>query len=251
MSGNWSSNFASIQNTSGLQSSYINNITMDDLFNIKNDEKIDKIIKLKENILNIIQKKDDLNLIENDENYQNEEMDDLLLKIKENINVFNNKQNDLNKITDDFKKELDNIKEQINTIDNMIDFIKKLPNNYNLDETTSNIVKNMHELSKKIVSNEKISELKKNYIEKYKETKKYIHLIRNINQFNICNMCPLCFENQVDHFTNPCGHTYCKDCLKKQFNKDDDTIYQIGRNVHAHCPVCRDVIQKLHPLYFL
>jgi len=50
---------------------------------------------------------------------------------------------------------------------------------------------------------------------------------------------------------NPCGHTFCKECLKRAFNKDDVTLYEIGRNNHAHCLICRDIVRKLHKLYFL
>lgn len=251
MTSNWTSTFAPIQNITNNQSITDDVYTIDDLFNIKNDQNIEQLINIKENILNLIQKKDEINLINHDEEYKNEEIDSIILKIKEYIQSFNEKQKKLDNKSEEIEKELHIIKQNINTIENMIDFIKKLPHDYSSDELTMKIIEQMHSLSKDIISNKKIVSLKKEYINEYKEIQKYIHLIRVLNNFNTSNICPLCFTNQVDHFMNPCGHTFCKECLKKTFNKDDTTLYEIGRNIHVHCLICRDVVQKLHKLYFV
>ena len=252
MASNWGASYASFSsNSTNIGQPTLDNITMDDLFNIKKDENVEKLIQMKENTVNLIQKKDEINLIPDDDDYKNEEIDTLVEDIMKKIEIFNTKQIEMDEITNDFQEELGNIKEKISTIENMIDFVKKLPQDYKEDEESNKIVENMHQLSKKIISNEKITELKKKYITKYKELYKYIYLIRKINQFNSCNMCPLCFSNQVDHFLNPCGHTFCKECIQRVFKKDDSNIYEVGRNSHAHCPVCRDTIQKINQLYFL
>lgn len=251
MASNWISTFAPIQNTTGNQSITDNVYTIDDLFNIKKDENVDQLITVKESILELIQKKDEINLVDHDEEYKNEEIDEFILKIKDYIQSFNEKQVILDKKSEEIQKELHIIKQNINTVENMIDFIKKLPNDYSSDESTMKIIEQMHTLSKDIISNKKITVLKKGYIDEYKKIQKYLHLIRVLNNFNTSNICPLCFTNQVDHFMNPCGHTFCKECLKTNFNKDDTTLYEIGRNNHTTCPICRDTVQKLNKLYFL
>jgi len=102
---NWISTFAPIQNTTGNQSITDNVYTIDDLFNIKKDENVDQLITIKENILNLIQKKDDINLIDHDEEYKNEEIDSIILKIKEYIQSFYDKQKKLDNKSDEIQKK--------------------------------------------------------------------------------------------------------------------------------------------------
>lgn len=48
-------------------------------------------------------------------------------------------------------------------------------------------------------------------------------------------MCPVCYEDVVDHVVTPCGHTLCKKCTKK---------------VSKHtCIVCRKSIMNIIPFY--
>ena len=250
-SPSWVSTFAPIQSSSGPQSQYINTTTIDELFTINYNDETKKILDIKMNILDLIQKKDEINIIDHEKEYKNDKIKSLINDIKEKIKDFDKKQSELNNITKDFQEELDKIKENINSIDNMIDYMKKLPEDYKEDELSKQIVENMTKLSQNIFKNQKITEFKKKYIEKYKEIEEYIHLIRILNNFNTSNMCPLCFTDQVDHFLNPCGHTFCKSCLKNTFRQDDGGLLKIGRDIHTHCPMCRTVVQKINQLYFL
>lgn len=45
--------------------------------------------------------------------------------------------------------------------------------------------------------------------------------------------CPICYSNEVDVYCDPCGHTFCKKCVKSQF-----------------CYLCRIKIKKISKLYF-
>jgi hypothetical protein len=48
-------------------------------------------------------------------------------------------------------------------------------------------------------------------------------------------LCTICLERPVTHCTNPCGHTYCENCLKRQKNT---------------CFMCRTPVENTIRLYF-
>jgi hypothetical protein len=47
------------------------------------------------------------------------------------------------------------------------------------------------------------------------------------------NKCTICFNNTISHCCNPCGHTYCSDCIDKTNN----------------CYICRAIIHNKIKLY--
>ena len=48
------------------------------------------------------------------------------------------------------------------------------------------------------------------------------------------NKCSICFNNTISHCCNPCGHTYCTDCIDKTNN----------------CYICRAIIHNNIKLFF-
>jgi hypothetical protein len=48
------------------------------------------------------------------------------------------------------------------------------------------------------------------------------------------NKCSICFNNTISHCCNPCGHTYCTDCIDKTDN----------------CYICRAIIHNKIKLFF-
>ena len=67
------------------------------------------------------------------------------------------------------------------------------------------------------------------------KSERLITFIKKVNNLNQTNICPLCFTNTVDHFVDPCGHTFCKSIhnhLKK--NQQND----IGRIDNSQCCFC-------------
>ena len=223
--------------------------SIDELFNIKDDPTIQNLIKLKESTLDILQNKSDLDLDIDKNDYKNEEIDQLIEQFKKLLPEFDEKQNELQQIDESFKKEVESIRTNMKIIDAQIEFLRKLPKDYNNEDLIKEIVEKMNDYSKNIQENEKIKRIKDEYEKKRKEIQKYIYLIRKMNNFNSANMCPVCFTNQVDHFIAPCGHTYCKPCLEKMISAEN--IYEITYDSTHKCSICREGIKTVRPLFFL
>jgi hypothetical protein len=102
---------------------------------------------------------------------------------------------------------------------------------------------------------EKINILQKKYYSSYSSNSSNISTIRQniINALNMqlddknkiinglqkqlendeSNKCTICFNNTISHCCNPCGHTYCFDCINKTNN----------------CYICRGNIRNKIKLY--
>ena len=252
MTSSWISNFAGVNHT------YLptEENTIDDIFKKKEeDTNVIKMVELKELLLEIIQGKEEIDFTEEElKEIQIESMEDMntiVDKIKGIIQEFIQLQNGLNQMNDKYQSEVKILKDNISTIENMIVFLKKLPENHKNETIMKSIIDSMNQLSKKILSNEKIKEIKKDYVQKRKEIEKYIYFIKKVNNFNQCNICPLCFEKTVDHFIDPCGHTFCKGCIQKLRKNKELDLYEIGRNDNSQCCFCKEKIKTIRQLYFL
>jgi type I site-specific restriction endonuclease len=228
-----------------------NSTSLNDLFKIEDDPNIENMLKIRGVILDILNKKVELNFkeINEDENYKNEGVDELVKSLHKIISEFKKLQGELSEINEKFKNEIEKITKNMRIIEGQIDYLKKLPKEFKNEDMIKDIIDKMNVYSKSILSNEKLSNVKKEYEEKFKEIQKYIYLIRKINNFNTTNMCPVCFSNQVDHFIAPCGHTYCKTCLETLIRSED--IYNINYDNDDNCAFCREPIKIVRPLYFL
>ena len=71
------------------------------------------------------------------------------------------------------------------------------------------------ELTNTIKKNSKAESLKKEYNTYRQKINTYFEFIKKFNNFNLGQMCTICLTNRVTHFSNPCGHTYCKSCSDK------------------------------------
>jgi len=263
MTSSWISNFA------GVNQTYIptDNTNIDDIFKKREEDvNVIKMIKLKELLVDIIQSKEEIDFNEtiegddggsgsDDEGGDNDMKEDIH-KFMKTVDIFIQdflqQQRGLDQINNSFQLELKTLQQNISTIENMISFLQKLPDNHKEEQIMENIIDNMNQLSNKILKNEKIKELKKEYLEKRKIIEKYIYLIKKLNNFNHCNICPLCFTNTVDHFLDPCGHTFCKSCIQEHIRKNGELdLYQVGRNDNSQCCYCREKIKTVRQLYFL
>lgn len=68
-------------------------------------------------------------------------------------------------------------------------------------------------------------------------SKRTLHTLANFvnlsRQLSGKNMCPICYQQDVDVYCDPCGHTFCQKCVKANY-----------------CYLCRTKIQKVQKLYF-
>ena len=170
MTSSWISNFAGVNHT------YLptEENTIDDIFKKKEeDTNVIKMVELKELLLEIIQGKEEIDFTEEElKEIQIESMEDMntiVDKIKGFIQEFIQLQNGLNQMNDKYQSEVKILKDNISTIENMIVFLKKLPENHKNETIMKSIIDSMNQLSKKILSNEKIKEIKKDYVQKRKE----------------------------------------------------------------------------------
>jgi hypothetical protein len=75
--------------------------------------------------------------------------------------------------------------------------------------------------------------------------KLFIHIINNfVNKDDIDNkkLCSICFENEVDMCSVPCGHTCCSRCVISS---------RMVRSNENNCLNCRNKIESYIKLYFL
>jgi len=113
-------------------------------------------------------------------------------------------------------------------------FTKRFP-----DETiTSNLTEMEQKLSDAKESMLTPVQAKLNVIEKEVTTcKKTLHTLAGFvnlsRQLSSKNMCPICYNNDVDVYCDPCGHTFCQKCVKANY-----------------CYLCRTKIQKVQKLFF-
>ena len=126
-----------------------------------------KTLKVEEDALKntIIEcdKKDDTNSLkdmmsdiliveEKEEKEEKEDIDELYEEIKEMIPVFNKNQEELHQISEEFQKELQILRNNVSTVENMIDFLKKLPEEQKNEESMKVIIENMNQLCRKIMN---------------------------------------------------------------------------------------------------
>ena len=251
-------NFASIAQDDMMN----NSTTIDQLFYQKTEDiNVVKMLELRGEILSLIEGKDEFDCTEKEKEEIQEEGDkddlkkeitDFMDKIQKYIEEFNKLQKELEEYNETFQKEARVLYKNVSTTDTMIEFIKKIPDDQKDQENMKQIIEQMNILSKSIMDNQKMKEVRKGYIEKRKESEKMIQVIKKLNHLNHANICPLCFTNPVDHFVDPCGHTFCKECIQRHLRRNQDLdLYEIGRNDGSQCCFCREHIKTVRQLYFL
>jgi len=251
-------NFASI-----AQDDMMNNSTnIDQLFYQKNEDiNVVKMLELRGEILSLIEGKDEFDCTEKEKEEIQEkggkedlkkEITDFMDKIQKYIEEFNKLQKELEKYNETFQKEERLLRKNVSTTDTMIEFIKKIPEDQKDQENIKLIIEQMNVLSKSIMDNQKMKDIREEYLKKRKESEKMIQIIKKLNHLNHVNICPLCFTNPVDHFADPCGHTFCKECIQRHIRRNTEIdLYEVGRNDGSQCCFCRENIKTVRPLYFL
>lgn len=159
-----------------------------------------------------------------------------LIEYKNNLtNLNNQKETYDNYINNLFNNHLNiiNIINKDNKLDNSFyDYQKNIKDNYD------NWIKDVYE-----IKNKSIEENIENIEMKLKDfTYLFLYIINNIvsNKEISKNMCPICFENQIDICINPCGHTTCNKCILSNRNN----IY------NNKCFICRTPVNEYIKIFF-
>lgn len=227
----------------------------EDLFNNNNSElfKSSEVKEIKEKVLEIFLKKSDFEDSEYDElNYENEEIDDFSKKVDEYNKEFKVVQQEVETCEENLKKEIKIMNENLKKLDHFIQFVDKLDKTID-EEDKEGLLSQINKISKKLSKPDNFVKAKKDYVESRKKLLKYIYLFKKINKWNIANMCGICLEKPVDHFIDPCGHTFCEGCIKEQFRVDSiEQIKLYAERNNLKCPICRFCpVNTAKPLYFL
>ena len=210
---------------------------------------------MKNNIIDILHRRSEFKDEEYDEEkYESKEIDELYEKIKNINQEFKILQEKLHIAEETLKREIDTLNTNSKSLDTFITFLKSLSSDnpqigVSLKGETKEIIENITDLSSKLAETDSFIKAKKEYVTERKNILKHIYFLRKVNKLNITNMCVVCMEDPVTHFINPCGHTFCSNCLKSHFVVDEivnDTIYN-----DKNCPVCRKYVNSVNPLYFL
>lgn len=242
---------ASYMNYSELQPLETSIPSLSTLFqdNQPNNPHTQELIEMKETILDIINNQSEITISEED--LKNEEIEGIIEKVQGLTPNFQKLQNELSEIDKQYKDEVNAIKKKISTIDSMISFIRQISYS-NIDESDlKEMIEKMKVISQKILTNQTLTTLRESYIKKQKELQPHFSLIKYLNQWNVANMCPICFKGKVTHFLNPCGHTGCKDCLERN-RRETLTNNQLPQSDSTfECAFCRTQISSIKPLFFL
>ena len=210
---------------------------------------VSEIKSMKTNILDILSKRSDFKDEDyDDEKYENKEIDELYAKIITINHEFKIYQDKLYTAELNLKSEIDNLNSNIKKLENFITFLESLSSIEYCE--IKPLIENINDLSSKLSNLESFKKAKKEYATERKNILKYIYFLRKVNKMNVTNMCVVCMEEQVKHFINTCGHTFCKKCLENHLEMEDiDNTDTISND--KKCPVCRKYVLNVSPLYFL
>jgi hypothetical protein len=175
----------------------------EDIFNYNST-----ILSNHKNIMNIINACDNINDIDDNVN----DIED----INDNDNNNNNDNND----NDELKEIIDNYSKKMNNYIN-----KWIVNYYN---------KKINKLEMDIINQEEeLAAFRKLFI----NTTNEIIKTEKVNK----NMCPICFENEINMCAIPCGHTCCSSCVAANMR------YQ--KTIIVKCLSCRNNINEYIKMY--
>ena len=210
-----------------------------ELFEIKQD--LVKYLKNDtEEIDQFIDNKDDKN--DKDDKDTVEVMDKsdvLILKFNDFIINFKEKQDTLLKCEQELLIAINNNKQDIKTMNQLLEHTKNLTGKYIYEKSPkNNIIDKMCELGKEIKKNSNINEIKDNYVNARTDINKCLEIIKYFNGLNTGNTCSMCYSSNVNVYFDPCGHTCCEECSKKL------------PDIDKRCMICRKNIHNINKLYY-
>ena len=168
-------------------------------------------------------------------------IDELSDSLIEFMKDFNGYKNSMDEAERKMKFAIDSNQKDIEVIQTFIDFLSKIDPQIT-ESNTSDLQTQITNICNDIINNSNIKEMKDNYIKEKMKFHKHLNIIKLINQMNVGSTCSICFQDNVDSYFNPCGHTACSKCMSKtgEFYDDD----------HRPCPLCRKQVISIHKLFF-
>ena len=219
------------------------------------NDTISEITCLKKEMIDTLNHQTGLDDAENEKlNYENKEIDEIVTKLNGFAGEFKILQDELVKADNDFNNEMGKTKKNIKMLDTSISFFTGLSDTKS--ETIEDITTGIKKLHDEISDNTELIKARENFISKRKQLEKYIYLIKTISKWNKSSAtCTICLSGVVDHFINPCGHTFCKTCLLETINRhninpiNENDLYSMRRD-DSSCPLCRKGIISVKPLFY-
>jgi len=193
------------------------------------------IITMKEELINHMKEdiSNDINLEAEDETYLNDTSNNII----DFMERFKEQQKSMDNAEDAMKRLLMENKKDIEILSTFVSFLSKINDKCNKD--TSNLQAELLKISSEMKEASKMKEARDKYILEKKTFRKYLNIIRLLNQMNVGSTCSICLQDNVNSYFNPCGHTACANCCEKNSAMNDN-----------NCPLCRTYIQHVHKLYF-
>jgi len=197
---------------------------------------------IRELLIDLLQGRETIKI--DNKNYKNEEIDNIVDKIESFQSEFEKIQDELFELDKDYQKQSDTTQKNVNKIHESIKYMRKIEEDYKVDDSVKEIVEKMTVYSQKIYDNDKLGDIKSKYIEKRKQLNSYLYFIQKINKWNVSAICPICITDKIDSYCNPCGHTACRKCLERNS--------QVENNLNSNkCPICREYVMDIRKLYFI
>lgn len=226
-------NYPYVTNTMETIESINNNIDIQYLDKDKNN----KLFSIKSDLLEYLRK-----------NYKIEKKDDfigknLVSEFDNFMKYFSLKQNELLKAEKELMEEMKSNKDDLKQMDSLIVYYDNLSKKY--DEDDKSTIECMEKLAENIKKNSRINEINETYILRKNEMMQYLDIIKYLNKANLGNTCSICLTNNVDIYFNPCGHTTCEECYKKQVESSN------SQDMENKCVFCRKVIFNTNKLYYI
>ena len=149
---------------------------------------------------------------------------------------FNEQRDKMDHVEKSLKECITKTQQNIQVLTSFIEFLSMISEQ--MDKDISPLLTQIVEISKDISNECTVQGLKETYTQEKIKYHQHLNVIRLMNQMNIGSTCSICFQDNVDSYFNPCGHTACAKCCSTNASYGNP------------CPLCRKDIRSVHKLYF-
>ena len=162
-----------------------------------------------------------------------DELSNSLIDFMKDFNEYKKSMDEAEKL---MKVAIESNQKDIQVIETFIQFLSKISNQ--TDKDIEPIQSQIKAVCEDIKQNNTMKEAKDNYIKEKIKFHKHLNIIKLMNQMNVGSTCSICLQDNVDSYFNPCGHTACTKCIRK------------NAEYERPCPLCRKQVHSIHKLFF-